>query len=103
MSKCLGNYCVPADCEMKDRVHYMIKDCLLSRKMPSYFCCENIFLSTSGKHIWSPTFVQTLVSPYHGRQSDANKNKMIVNAGSRKVGSACLLYVVISVSSLNEV
>ncbi|GJS33822.1 F-box protein CPR1-like protein [Tanacetum coccineum] len=78
---------LPTDCEMKDRVHYMIKDSLLSKKMPSYFCCENIFLSTSGKHIWSPIFVQTLVSPYvnnHGRPSDAKKNKRTVEAGSSK-------------------
>ncbi|GJX98453.1 F-box protein CPR1-like protein [Tanacetum coccineum] len=77
---------LPTQCEMKDRVHYMIKDSLLSKKMPSYFCSENLFLSTSGKHIWSPIFVQTLVSPYvnnHGRQNDA-KNQMIVSAGRHK-------------------
>ena len=69
--------------------------------MPSYFSCENTYLSTSGKHIWSPAFVQTLVSPYvnnHGRQSDAQKNQMIVNAGSYKVGSA--YYILISESLL---
>ncbi|GKA06800.1 F-box protein CPR1-like protein [Tanacetum coccineum] len=74
-------------CEMKDRVHYMIKDSLHSRKMPSYFCCDDTFLSRSGKHIWSPIFVQTLVSPYvnnHGRPSDAKKNKRTVEAGTSK-------------------
>nr|GEV23171.1 hypothetical protein [Tanacetum cinerariifolium] len=78
---------LPTECEMKDRVHYMIKDSLHSRKMPSYFCCDDTFLSRSGKHIWSPIFVQTLVSPYvnnHGRPSDAKKNKRTVEAGSSK-------------------
>ncbi|GKE07366.1 putative F-box domain-containing protein [Tanacetum coccineum] len=79
---------LPTDCEMKDRVHYMIHDSLQSRKMPSYFCCHDTFLSRSGKHIWSPIFVQTLVSPYvnnHGRPSDAKKNKRTIEAGSSKV------------------
>lgn len=89
---------VPADCEMMDRVHYMVKDCLLSKRMPSYFCCKNTFLSTSGKHIWSPIVVQTLVSPFinnHGRPSDANKNKRRVQARSskesREIEEACTL------------
>nr|GEV14946.1 hypothetical protein [Tanacetum cinerariifolium] len=42
-------------CEMKDRVHYMIKDSLHYRKIPSYFCY------------------------------DAKKNKRIVEAGTSKV------------------
>ncbi|GJY32521.1 F-box/kelch-repeat protein-like protein [Tanacetum coccineum] len=78
---------LPTQCEMKDRVHYMIKDSLLSKKMPSYFCSENLFLSTSGKHIWSPIFVQTLVSPYvnnHGRQNDAKNSKRTVKSGTSK-------------------
>ncbi|GJW21228.1 F-box/kelch-repeat protein-like protein [Tanacetum coccineum] len=79
---------LPTECEMKDRVHYMIHDSLQSRKMPSYFCCDDTFLSRSGKHGWSPIFVQTLVSPYvnnHRRPSDAKKNKMTVEAGSSKI------------------
>nr|GEV56820.1 hypothetical protein [Tanacetum cinerariifolium] len=79
---------LPTECEMKDRVHYMIKDSLHSRKIPSYFCRHNTFLSRSGKHVGSPIFVQTLVSPYinnHGRPSDAKKNKRTVEAWSSKV------------------
>ena len=93
---------LPTACEMMDRVHYMIKDCLLSKKMPSYYCCQNTFLSTSGKHIWSPIFVQTLVSPFvnnHGRPSDAKKNKRTVEAGSSKVGFAYHFRI----SSLNTI
>ncbi|GKC35337.1 F-box/kelch-repeat protein-like protein, partial [Tanacetum coccineum] len=92
---------LPTDCEMKDHVHYMVKDCLLSRKMPSYFCCENIFSSTSGKHIWSPIFVQTLVSPFvnnNGRPSDSKNNKRTVEERSSKVDFA--YYVLISESLL---
>ncbi|GKD88683.1 F-box protein CPR1-like protein [Tanacetum coccineum] len=79
---------LPTDCEMKDRVHYMIKDSLQSRKMPTYFCSDDTFLSRSGKHIWSPIFVQTLVSPFvnnNGRPNHAKNNKRTIEAGSSKV------------------
>ncbi|GJV40793.1 ribonuclease H-like domain-containing protein [Tanacetum coccineum] len=45
-------------CEMKDRVHYMIKDSLHSRKMPSYFCCDDTFLSRSGIRAWREPLIK---------------------------------------------
>ncbi|GJW88861.1 F-box/kelch-repeat protein-like protein [Tanacetum coccineum] len=48
---------LPTDCEMKDRVHYMIKDSLLSKKMPCYLGVELLKSAGEGsesilKSIW---------------------------------------------------
>ncbi|GJR74069.1 putative F-box domain containing protein [Tanacetum coccineum] len=83
---------LPTDCEMKDRVHYMINDCLLSPKMPSYFTS----LSSIGDDIWAPILVQTFVSPHvkdNERPSVAKNNKKIVKSACGK--HILLMYIAI--------
>ena len=83
---------LPDDYVIKDNVvHYMnmITDCDHTKK-PTFFCGDSVHPSRNDKYIWSPIFVQTLVSPYsdNGKSSHTkNKNRGV------KVGYDCFFTV----------